>query len=169
MATTPLPVGAHDFDFLHGDWHVDSRRLVSRLSGSDAWDEFEALASCWPILGGVGNVDTFRPISGSWRGYEGSAYRLFDPATGLWSIYWADNVINRLTPPVVGRFAGGRGEFYGDDEEGDVPVRARFFWTGVDGPTPHWEQAFSIDDGATWEVNWTMAFTRDDRAAGVTD
>ena len=158
MATTPLPAGTHDFDFLHGDWRVASRRLVSRLTGSDMWDEFEAEASCWPILGGSGNVDTFRPITGQWQGFEGSSYR----------IYWADNVINRLTPPVLGRFSGGIGEFFGDDEHDGRPVRVRFLWTGIDGPTPHWEQAFSIDGGATWEVNWTMAFTRNGCGEGVT-
>lgn len=168
MATTPRPAGARDFDFLHGDWRVHSRRLVSRLTGSDEWDEFAAEASCWPILGGSGNVDTFRPITGQWQGFEGSAYRIFDPATGLWSIYWADNVINRLTPPVLGRFVNGRGEFYGDDEEEGAPVRVRFLWTGIEGATPHWEQAFSVDGGATWEVNWTMAFTRDACGKGGT-
>jgi hypothetical protein len=163
MATKPLPPGAHDFDFLHGSWRVDSKRLVSRLTGSHEWDRFEALASCWPILGGAGNVDTFRPVSGTWQGFEGAAYRLFDPATALWSIYWADNITGQLTPPVVGRFTGGVGEFFGDDLEGGLPVRVRFLWTGTEGPMPHWEQAFSVDGGATWEVNWTMAFSREER------
>jgi hypothetical protein len=160
MATKPLPPGAHDFDFLHGTWRVANRRLVSRLTNSDEWDQFEAVNSCWPILGGMGNVETARPISGRWQGFEGSSHRLFDPVTGLWSIYWADNVKCQLTPPVVGRFEQGAGEFYGDDLEGGTAVRVRFRWTGTDGPTPRWEQAFSTDGGTTWELNWTMAFSR---------
>jgi hypothetical protein len=166
MATTSLPPGAHGFDFLHGAWRVDHRRLASRLTGSDEWDQFEAEHSCWPILGGIGNVETVRPISGKWQGFEGSAYRLFDPATGGWSIYWADNVICRLTPPVIGRFTDGEGEFFGDDREGNTPVRVRFLWTGTNGPTPRWEQFFSADGGQTWEHNWTMTFTRDDSGKG---
>jgi hypothetical protein len=26
--------------------------------------------------------------------------------------------------------------------------------------TLRWEQAFSLDDGQTWETNWTADFTR---------
>jgi hypothetical protein len=26
--------------------------------------------------------------------------------------------------------------------------------------TPRWEQAFSADDGDTWETNWVMEFSR---------
>ena len=36
----------------------------------------------------------------------------------------------------------------------------RFTWSGVEGPTPRWEQAFSTDGGSTWETNWVMDFTR---------
>ena len=33
-------------------------------------------------------------------------------------------------------------------------------WTDTSTPAPRWEQAFSDDDGVTWEINWTMAFSR---------
>ena len=36
----------------------------------------------------------------------------------------------------------------------------RFLWTAIDTPTPHWEQGFSDDGGATWTVDWTMDFRR---------
>jgi hypothetical protein len=36
----------------------------------------------------------------------------------------------------------------------------RFIWSGVTTTTPRWEQAFSEDDGETWETNWIMDFTR---------
>jgi hypothetical protein len=36
----------------------------------------------------------------------------------------------------------------------------QFVWSRVTTPTPRWEQAFSDDDGKTWETNWTMDFTR---------
>lgn len=160
MATDSLPPGAHDFDFLHGSWRIVSERLVSRLTGSDTWDRFEAEGTCQPILGGIGNIDSFRPLTGTWRGFEGASLRLFNPATGDWSIFWADNVICGLTPPVVGRFSDNVGEFYGDDLNEGTPVRARFRWTGITPTSAHWEQAFSVDGGSSWEKNWTMAFTR---------
>ncbi len=89
-------------------------------------------------------------------GFTGMTLRLYDPGTRLWSIYWCDTRSFRLFPPMVGRFTDGRGEFYGDDVEGGVPVRVRFLWTG--GEEPRWEQAMSRDDGETWEVNWVMRF-----------
>jgi hypothetical protein len=39
-------------------------------------------------------------------------------------------------------------------------VTVRFLWTRAGGGAAHWEQAFSVDAGRTWEVNWTMAFER---------
>ncbi len=36
----------------------------------------------------------------------------------------------------------------------------RFKWNDTTSMRPWWEQAFSADDGATWEVNWRNWFTR---------
>lgn len=160
FATVETP-GARDFDFLHGSWRIANERLVLRLSNSDAWERFEAEGICQPILGGIGNIDSFRPLSGDWNGYKGAALRLFHPESGLWSIYWADNVLCGLTPPVVGRFTDTVGEFFGDDTHGGAPVRVRFRWSGITPTTARWEQAFSADGGLSWEKNWTMAFMRE--------
>lgn len=75
--------GAHDFDFHIGSWHIVNERLISRLTLSDEWERFEADGTCWPILGGMGNAEDFRPDWPGHAGYEGAALRLFDPATGL--------------------------------------------------------------------------------------
>ncbi|MGF7008922.1 hypothetical protein [Aminobacter sp. BE322] len=90
------------------------------------------------------------------RGFTGMALRLYDPRTGLWSIYWSDTRSFQLFPPMVGRFRDGRGELYGDDVEGGVPVRVRILWTG--GENPRWGQAMSVDGGQAWEVNWVKRF-----------
>ena len=165
MISTARPAGASDFDFLHGSWHNANERLTSRLTGSDEWERFEALGDCRPILGGLGNIDDFRPLGEVWAGFEGATLRIFNPATGDWSLYWADNVRCALFPPLVGRFRDGVGEFYGDDQQDGVPVRVRFRWSGISATTARWEQAFSADGGATWETNWIMRFTRRTAAA----
>jgi hypothetical protein len=64
-----------------------------------------------------------------------------------------------MDPPVVGGFAGDRGEFYGEDVDEGRPVRVRFVWTRLSPDTARWEQAFSYD-GGPWETNWVMEFTR---------
>lgn len=151
-----MTAGAADFDFLIGSWHVRNERLVERLSGSDEWTGFEASASCRKIIGGAGNMDEMTVAD---TAFVGMSLRIFDPQTELWSIYWADNDRHRLLPPMVGAFADGKGVFYGDEEHQGRTVRARFIWTPThDGP--RWEQAFSDDDGATWETNWVMSFSR---------
>jgi hypothetical protein len=152
--------GAHGFDFLFGEWRITNRRLRSRLAGASDWETFTALCTCRPILGGSGNVDDFRPEGGALGGYEGASIRLYDPATDLWSIHWADNVRHALLPPMVGRFAGGVGEFHGDEEHDGRTVRARFTWSRVTPVSARWEQAFSADGGGTWELNWVMDFDR---------
>jgi hypothetical protein len=145
-----------DFDFLTGSWNVHNRRLTKRLVGSDEWIEFTAPAVCWPLFDGMANVDEITFPDGT----RGLTLRLFDQEREEWSLYWASSGNGTLFPPVVGRFKDGRGVFYGDDTEGGTPVRVRFIWSDITPNSVRWEQAFSVDGGATWEVNWTMHFTR---------
>jgi hypothetical protein len=84
--------------------------------------------------------------------------RSFDLARRQWSIWWISGSDGVMTPPVHGGFDGDRGLFFGEDRDGDRPVKVRFTWTrGTD--RARWEQAFSYDD-ATWETNWIMDFQR---------
>ena len=39
-------------------------------------------------------------------------------------------------------------------------MKVLYVWEAVTAGSAHWSQAFSYDDGETWETNWTMAFTR---------
>jgi len=149
---------ARDFDFWMGSWNVHNRRLRKRLVGSDEWDEFEATSVARPLLDGMGNEDEFR--TDFYGGFIGMSFRFFDPRTKLWSIYWADTRrCGVLDPPVFGSFSGDVGVFEGADTFDERPIRVRFTWSGVTTSTPHWEQAFSDDDGETWETNWVMEFT----------
>lgn len=152
--------GRHDFDFLFGRWKVRNRRLAARLAGSTEWLEFEATNDCHANLGGIANEDEFR--TDYWEDFRGMTFRFFDPAQKTWSIYWADNRTGALQPPVVGAFQGNQGIFLGPDVYAGKPILVRFIWSRSSTPGPRWEQAFSEDDGATWETNWIMDFTRDE-------
>ncbi|GAA2561224.1 hypothetical protein GCM10010435_36110 [Winogradskya consettensis] len=147
----------HDFDFLHGNWHVHNRRLRERLAACEDWDEFPSTALITPLFGGAANIDeiTFGPGEAS-----GLTLRLWDPAASHWSLHWTTSDTGRLFPAITGTFTDGVGTFYGDDTEGGTPVRVRFIWSGITVETARWEQAFSTDDGATWETNWVMELTR---------
>jgi hypothetical protein len=150
---------ARDFDFWIGCWNVHNRWLRKRLAASDEWEEFEATVVARRILDGMGNEDRF--CTDHDGGFVGMSFRFFDPVTKLWSIYWADSRRpGVLDPPVFGGFDGDVGLFEGVDTFEGQPIRFRFTWSGVTTPAPCWEQAFSDDDGETWETNWIMDFTR---------
>jgi NIPSNAP protein len=150
----------HDFDFLHGSWDVHNRYLKERLKHSTDWIEFDARSDVEPLLNGLGQLDRYSAVRGGSL-VEGVTLRLFNPATGEWSLHWADTVrAGVLLPPMVGRFKGNVGEFFGDETVDGKRVLCRFQWTRTRDGFPRWEQAFSDDGGKTWEINWTMTFTR---------
>ncbi|MBC6981266.1 hypothetical protein [Caulobacter sp. 17J80-11] len=150
-------MSASDFDFLTGSWAVRNRRLKERHVGSDDWDEFPGVLSCRPLLGGVANVEE---IVFPTKGFCGATVRTFDRAERRWSLYWINSGEGGLYPPVHGRFVDGRGEFHGDDADEGRPVKVRFVWSDVTPVSARWEQAFSTDGGRSWEVNWSMEFSR---------
>jgi hypothetical protein len=156
---------AHDWDWLLGTWDVWHRRLKDRLAGSNDWEEFSGRSAFWLTLGGLGNVDdnSLEIPSGSYRGIS---IRAFDPKTGKWAIWWLDGRNpTHIEPPVLGEFDGDTGTFIGRDTFKGRPIVMRFRWNEVRGARPWWEQAFSTDEGATWEVNWRNYFTRTARDA----
>ena len=150
-------LGVRDFDFLVGAWNVSNRRLARRLEGSTEWHEFPGSSDCRLILDGRGNIDE---ITAPMRDLCGMTLRLFDSARDEWVLYWADSRDGILQPPVVGRFKGGRGEFYGDDTHEGVAIRVRYIWSEITPSSARWDQAFSTDRGRSWETNWIMEFVR---------
>lgn len=150
--------GRHDFDFLFGRWHVRNERLRERLVGSSDWEPFDGAQECRPILGGLGNVDEQATDWGG--GFIGLSLRLYEPAALRWSIYWAANQTGVLEPPVHGTFSDGVGTFFGRDEHRGTPVLVRYTWSEITPVSALWQQAFSTDEGATWETNWRMKLTR---------
>lgn len=150
-----------DFDFIIGDWHVKHRRLKARLAGSTDWFEFAGRSSTRKVLGGFGNVEDniLNFPDGTVRA---AALRSFDQTTGTWAIWWLDRRMpHQLGTPVIGSFVGTTGTFLAHDSFDDKPIQVRFIWNTNPGQNPSWEQAFSTDDGQTWETNWTMEFVRE--------
>lgn len=154
------PTAPIDFDFFIGSWQVAHRRLKHRLAGCSEWIGFSGACVTRHTLGGFGNVDDnlLELPEGSYRAIT---LRSFDPDSGHWSIWWLDGRNpTRLDVPVVGRFVDGVGSFFAEDTFEGRPIRVRFLWTVPRPDGPRWEQAFSLDAGATWETNWVMDFSR---------
>jgi hypothetical protein len=151
--------GSHDFDFLTGRWRILNERLKERLRGCTEWEIFEAISEARLLPGGLGNIDHF--FTDHWPGFVGMSVRLYDLRTRRWKIYWASNRTDGFEPPVVGSFdENGVAVFEGSQELDGRPIVVRFTWSNVTGDSARWEQAFSPDDGRTWEKNWIMTMTR---------
>jgi hypothetical protein len=151
---------SRDFDFEFGRWKVHHRRLKERLVCCDDWEEFNGSSQTQAVLGGNGNVeDNLLEFPGG--SYRAIALRAFDIGTRTWAIWWLSaNDPHRLDVPVVGKFTDGIGSFFAKDIHNGRPISVRFLWLQTDTATPRWEQAMSLDDGETWETNWTMDFER---------
>lgn len=150
-----------DFDFFIGKWRVHNRRLDRRLANCDDWTEFESASECRKILNGFGNADFFKATLDG-RPFEGRTFRIFNRETRLWSIYWADSARLVLDVAQVGSFTNRVGEFPARDVFEGRPVIVLYKWDATDPEKPVWSQAFSEDEGRTWEWNWFMTFTRDE-------
>ena len=144
----------NDFDFLVGKWVLKDKKLKSRLTNSNEWIEFESTVEMRKLLNGIGNMDIYRTMIDG-KPFEGIAIRLFNPQTKLWSIYWADSNVGVMDPPVVGSFEGNIGKFYCKDKFKGKDIVVVFIWDKTDPDNPVWSQAFSPDNGKTWEVNAT--------------
>ncbi|MBL0745675.1 hypothetical protein [Chryseolinea lacunae] len=144
----------NDFDFLVGNWVLKDKKLKSRLTNSTEWIEFESTVEMHKLLNGIGNMDTYRTVVDG-NPFEGIALRLFNPKTKLWSIYWVDSNVGVIDAPVVGSFEGNIGKFYCKDKFKGKDIVVVFVWDKTDPENPVWSQAFSPDNGKTWEVNAT--------------
>lgn len=149
----------HDFDFFFGKWKIRNRRLNERLAGYTDWTEFDAEQECRRILNGFGNIDDFH-VDQDGAIFEAITLRLFDPKTRLWSIYWADSKVVVMDVPQVGSFDGPTGEFFARDVFAGKDIIVKFRWDKTDPERPVWAQAFSDDNGQTWEWNWYMYFEK---------
>jgi len=104
------------------------------------------------ILNGVGNIDKYTENQDG-KPYEGVALRLFDKRTRLWRIYWADSNSGYLDAGLAGSFENRIGHFFARDKYKDRDIIVVFRWDARNPDLPIWSQAFSVDEGKTWEWN----------------
>lgn len=110
----------NDFDFLTGTWDVTNRRRSDLLDETSPWEEFPGVSQASQHFGGRANFDE---IDFPTKGFTGLTLRLYDADHDQWSLYWASTRSGTILPPVVGRFADGKGEFYGDDTHAGKAIR----------------------------------------------
>src|SRR5215207_1245179 len=92
--------------------------------------------------------------------FEGLSLRLYNPESRQWSLNFAGGNSGAMSPPVIGAFKNGRGEFYGQETFNGRAIFVRFVISDITPDSCRFEQAFSDDGGKTWEVNWIAVDTR---------
>lgn len=151
--------GQHDFDFEFGRWTAQLSRRLRPLTGSDEWVAYEGTSVVHPLWQGRANVGEL-DVTGPAGRIEGLTLRLYDPASRQWTVRFANSRDGELTPGLVGGFSQDRGEFHDQEVLDGRPICVRFVFSEITREAFRFEQAFSPDEGRTWEVNWISRFRR---------
>ena len=153
--------GQKDFDWEIGTWTTKVKVRRNPLSGTRPdWAEYEGTSRVKPLLGGRANFVELSVVGARGK-IEGGSLRLYNPKARQWSLNYANLSNGLLTAPVFGSFDGrGRGLFYGQDTLDGRAILVRFVITPVSQREAHFEQAYSIDGGQSWEDNWIAVDTR---------
>lgn len=145
--------GQHDFDFSIGNWRTELSRLQDPLTGSTKWVAYEGTSVVRKVGDGRANLVEL-DVAGPAGRIEGLSLRLYNPKARQWSLNYASSASGTLTPPVIGEFRNGRGEFFGQDTLNGRAIFVKFVISNVTPDSWRFEQSFSDDGGRTWEVNW---------------
>jgi hypothetical protein len=159
QAPTPPRDGQHDFDFEIGAWKTQVKRLQNPLTGSITWLEYEGTSLVRKLWDGRANLVEL-DVSGPAGRIEGLSLRLYNPQSRQWSLNFVNSRVGTLTPPTIGGFKDGRGEFFAQESLGGRAIFVRFVISDITPNSCRFEQAFSDDGGKTWEVNWIATDTR---------
>jgi hypothetical protein len=151
--------GQHDFDFEIGTWKTQLRRLLNPLTGSTTWVEYEGITIVRKVWNGRANLVELS-ADGPAGHFEGLSLRLYNPKSRQWSLNFASINGGVMTPPTIGEFKNGRGEFFNQETYNGRAIFVRFIISDITPNSCRFEQAFSADGGKTWEVNWIATDTR---------
>lgn len=148
-----------DYNFLLGRHSVHHKKLKEKFNNCNEWIDIDGSKNTETILAGIGNVEK-HCLPGNDNVVEAIALRLFNLSTRLWSLYWADSIVGTLDPPLHGSFQDDIGVFFGKDKFKGEEILVQFQYDKTDAENPVWGQAFSKDNGVTWEWNWFMFYSK---------
>jgi len=152
--------GQKDFNWEIGTWTTEVKVRRNPLAGAAPdWAEYQGTSVVKPLLDGHANFVELS-VGGPRGRIEGGSLRLYNPKARQWSLNFVSSSNGLLTAPVFGGFDGrGRGAFYGQDTLDGRTILVRFLVTLVSPREAHFEQAYSVDGGQTWEDNWIAVDT----------
>ena len=151
--------GQHDFDFEIGTWHTHLTRLLHPLTGSTTWVKYEGTTVVRKVWNGHANLVELE-VDGPAGHIEALSLRLYNPQSHQWSLNFSNSSGGTMSPPTIGEFKNGRGEFFDQETLNGRAIYVRFVISDITPTSCHFEQAFSDDGGKTWEINWIATDTR---------
>jgi hypothetical protein len=151
--------GQHDFDFEVGTWKTHIKRLQHPLTGSTNWIEYEGTTVVRKVWNGRAILLELEADSPAGH-FEGLSLRMYNPESRQWSLNFTNSSSGTMSPPTIGEFKNGRGEFYDQETLNGRAIFVRFVISDITPNSCRFEQSFSDDGGKTWEVNWVATDTR---------
>lgn len=151
--------GSRDFDWEIGKWKTVLKRRLRPLTGSDEWVDYEGTTDVHSLWGGRANMVEL-DVTGATGRIEAASWRLYNPEARQWSLNFSNARTGTLSPPTIGEFRNGRGEFYSSETLDGRAILVRFIISDITPDSAHFEQSFSDDGGKTWETNWIADDTR---------
>lgn len=151
--------GQRDFDFEIGTWTTRLSRRLRPLTGSTTWVEYTGTTVVRKVWNGRANLVELE-VDGQAGHLEGLSLRLYNPESRQWSLNFSNSAGGTLSPPAIGEFRNGRGEFYSQETLNGRAILVRFVISDITPTSCRFEQSFSDDGGKTWEANWIAVDTR---------
>lgn len=151
--------GQHDFDWEIGTWKTHLKRRLRPLTGSNEWVEYDGATVVRKVWDGRANLVEL-DVQGPAGRIEGASWRLCNPESRQWSLNFSNARTGTLSPPTIGEFKDGRGEFHSAETLNGRAILVRFVISDITADSAHFEQSFSDDGGKTWETNWIADDTR---------
>ena len=151
--------GRHDFDWEIGTWKTHLKRRLRPLTGSNEWVEYDGTTVVRKVWDGRANLVEL-DVQGPTGRIEAASWRLYNPESRQWSLNFSNARTGILSPPTIGEFKDGRGEFHSAETLDGRAILVRFVISEITADSAHFEQSFSDDGGRTWETNWIADDTR---------
>ena len=149
--------GAHAFAFDIARWRTHTSRLVKPLTGARTWTTLDGITDVQPIWGGKANLAVLES-DGPGGHLQLISLRLYDPVARQWNLTFATSGAGQRSVPMIGRFTNGRGTFYDQESYDGRTIRVRFSIFPISATRARSEQAFSDDEGKTWETNFVNLY-----------
>src|SRR5450755_373157 len=152
--------GQHDFEFNVGVWRTHITRILNPFSKSAmrsvALDGTVTVRKVWGGRALLEEIEADGP-DGHWQGLT---LFLYNPRSLQWSQVFANSTTGVPSPPLIGTFQNGRGEFFAQDIFNDRAILVRGVWSDIEANAHTYEESYSDDGGRTWKPAFIANLTR---------